>query len=32
VRLGPYASVDEMNQVKAELLKRGVSTAVIRNP
>ena len=32
VRLGPYASIDEMNQVKAELLKRGVSTAVIRNP
>lgn len=32
VRLGPYSSVDEMNQVKTELLKRGVSTAVIRNP
>jgi len=32
VRLGPYGSAEEMNQVKAELLKRGVSTAVIRNP
>ena len=32
VRLGPYTSVDEMNQVKTELLKRGVSTAVIKNP
>lgn len=32
VRLGPYATVDEMNQVKAELMKRGVVTAVIRNP
>ena len=32
IRLGPYTSVDEMNQVKAELLKRGVSTAVIKNP
>jgi cell division protein FtsN len=32
IRLGPYSSVDEMNQVKAELLKRGVSTAVIKNP
>jgi cell division septation protein DedD len=32
VRLGPYSSVDEMNQVKTELLKRGVSTAVIKNP
>ena len=30
VRLGPYSSVDEMNQVKTELLKRGVSTAVIK--
>ena len=32
VRLGPYSSVDEMNQVKTELLKRGVSTAVIKTP
>lgn len=32
VRLGPYDTADEMNQVKAELLKRGVATAVIRNP
>jgi cell division protein FtsN len=32
VRLGPYGSAEEMNQVKAELLKRGVATAVIRNP
>jgi cell division protein FtsN len=32
IRLGPYTSVDEMNQVKTELLKRGVSTAVIKNP
>lgn len=32
IRLGPYASVDEMNQVKADLLKRGVTTAVIKNP
>lgn len=32
IRLGPYTSVDEMNQVKADLLKRGVSTAVIKNP
>ena len=32
VRLGPYSSVDEMNQVKTELLKRGVSTAVIKSP
>jgi cell division protein FtsN len=32
IRLGPYSSVDEMNQVKADLLKRGVSTAVIKNP
>ena len=32
VRLGPFASVDEMNQVKADLLKRGVSTAVIKTP
>jgi cell division protein FtsN len=32
VRLGPYSTAEEMNQVKAELLKRGVSTAVIRNP
>jgi cell division protein FtsN len=32
IRLGPYGSVDEMNQVKTELLKRGVSTAVIKSP
>jgi cell division protein FtsN len=32
IRLGPYGSVDEMNQVKSELLKRGVSTAVIKSP
>jgi cell division protein FtsN len=32
VRLGPYGSAEEMNHVKAELLKRGVTTAVIRNP
>ena len=32
VRLGPYRTAEEMNQVKAELLKHGVSTAVIRNP
>ena len=32
VRLGPYGSAEEMNQVKAELLKRGVATAVIKNP
>lgn len=32
VRLGPYTSVDEMNQVKADLTKRGIATAVIRNP
>lgn len=32
VRLGPYTSAEEMNQVKADLLKRGVVTAVIRNP
>jgi cell division protein FtsN len=32
IRLGPYNSVDEMNQVKADLLKRGVSTAVIKSP
>lgn len=32
VRLGPYRTAEEMNQVKAELLKRGVVTAVIRNP
>lgn len=32
VRLGPYSTPDEMNQVKAELLKHGVATAVIRNP
>jgi cell division protein FtsN len=30
VRLGPYASVDEMNRVKADLAKRGVDVAVIR--
>ena len=32
VRLGPFATVDEMNQIKAELLKRGVTTAVIKIP
>ena len=32
VRLGPYGTADEMNQVKTELLKRGVATAVIRSP
>ena len=32
VRLGPYATADEMNQVKAQLLKQGVATAVIKNP
>jgi hypothetical protein len=32
VRLGPYSSAEEMNQVKAELMKRGVVTAVIKNP
>lgn len=32
VRLGPYSTAEEMNQVKTELLKRGVATAVIRNP
>lgn len=32
VRLGPYSTAEEMNQVKAELLKRGVATAVIRHP
>jgi cell division protein FtsN len=30
VRLGPYASADEMNRVKADLAKRGVDVAVIR--
>lgn len=32
VRLGPYNSAEEMNQVKSDLLKRGVATAVIKNP
>jgi cell division protein FtsN len=32
VRLGPYGSAEEMNQVKMELQKQGVTTAVIRNP
>ncbi len=32
VRLGPYATADEMNQIKAQLLKQGVATAVIKNP
>lgn len=32
IRLGPYGTAEEMNQVKAELLKRGVATAVIKNP
>ncbi|MEO7246702.1 MAG: SPOR domain-containing protein [Rubrivivax sp.] len=32
VRLGPYGSAGEMNQVKAELQKQGVATAVIRDP
>jgi cell division protein FtsN len=32
VRLGPYSSTEEMNQVKADLMKRGVVTAVIKNP
>lgn len=32
VRLGPYSSAEEMNLVKADLMKRGVVTAVIRNP
>ena len=30
VRLGPFDSPTEMNQVKSELLKRGVTTAVIK--
>ena len=30
VRLGPFDSATEMNQVKSELLKRGVTTAVIK--
>ena len=32
VRLGPFSSAEEMNQVKSELLKRGVATAVIKAP
>ena len=32
VRLGPFDTVDEMNQIKADLLKRGVTTAVIKMP
>ncbi|MEO8133630.1 MAG: SPOR domain-containing protein [Betaproteobacteria bacterium] len=32
VRLGPYATAEEMNQVKTELLKHGIATAVIKNP
>jgi cell division protein FtsN len=32
IRLGPYGTAEEMNQVKSELLKRGVATAVIKNP
>jgi cell division septation protein DedD len=32
VRLGPYSTAEEMNQVKTDLLKRGVATAVIKNP
>ena len=32
VRLGPYDTAEEMNQVKLELLKNGIATAVIRNP
>ena len=30
VRLGPFASAEEMNSVKTELSKRGVATAVIK--
>lgn len=30
VRLGPFESADEMNQVKSDLLKKGVTTAVIK--
>jgi cell division protein FtsN len=32
VRLGPYGTADEMNLVKTDLMKRGVVTAVIKNP
>jgi cell division septation protein DedD len=32
VRLGPYESADEMNQIKADLMKRGIATAVIKAP
>ncbi len=32
VRLGPYASVEEMNRSKIELSKRGVEATVIKNP
>ncbi|CAG0991398.1 hypothetical protein BURK2_02408 [Burkholderiales bacterium] len=32
VRLGPYASAEEMNRNKAELGKRGVEATVIKNP
>jgi cell division protein FtsN len=32
VRLGPYESAEEMNQIKADLMKRGVATAVIKAP
>lgn len=32
VRVGPYASVEEMNRYKVELAKRGVDATVIRNP
>ena len=30
VRLGPFATAEEMNSIKAELSKRGVATAVIK--
>jgi cell division protein FtsN len=32
VRLGPFDSAEEMNQLKSELMKRGVATAVIKTP
>lgn len=32
VRVGPYASVDEMNRNRSELAKRGFEVSVIRSP
>jgi cell division protein FtsN len=32
VRVGPFRSIDEMNQAKTELARNGVDAAVIRNP